>query len=78
MTLLIAVLFILLFPQSPKRPVSLAGLRYFSQRESEILAARVLQDDPTKAEARPSVSREELKAAVRYSSSDNICEIEID
>lgn len=42
MTLLIAVLFILLFPQSPKRPVSLAGLRHFSQRESEILAARVL------------------------------------
>lgn len=65
-TVLVGVLFISIFPRSPANPVSLLGYRYFSEREAQILQQRVLLDDPSKAQARPNVSRAEVKAAVGY------------
>lgn len=61
---MVAACFIIVFPRSTDRPVSLFGLRYFDQREAQILTQRVLRDDPTKIHAKPHVSREEFKAAV--------------
>ena len=58
------ILFIALFPLSSANPVSLLGIRYFSERESQILQQRVLRDDPTKFQARRNVSLAEVKAAV--------------
>ncbi|KAJ3957463.1 hypothetical protein N0V92_005963 [Colletotrichum tropicale] len=45
-------------------PVSLAGLRYFSEREAEILYKRVMLDDPSKAHPKKSVSWPELREAL--------------
>ncbi|KAI8665924.1 MFS domain-containing protein [Fusarium keratoplasticum] len=64
LTLVVAVAFILFFPRSTAKPVSLVGLRYFNEHEAKILTARVLRDDSTKVQARTNVSREELKAAL--------------
>ncbi|CAG9945274.1 unnamed protein product [Clonostachys rosea f. rosea IK726] len=62
LTIVIAVLFITLFPRSTSNPVSLAGLRLFTEEEAHIITQRVLLDDPTKKHAHTHVSREELKA----------------
>ncbi|CAG9977195.1 unnamed protein product [Clonostachys byssicola] len=62
LTIVIAVLFITLFPRSTSNPVSLAGLRHFTEEEAHIITQRVLLDDPTKKHAHTHVSREELKA----------------
>ncbi|KAL2683291.1 hypothetical protein Neosp_007761 [[Neocosmospora] mangrovei] len=64
LTLIVAVAFILFFPRSTAKPVSLVGLRYFNEHEAQILSARVLRDDPTKVQARTNVSKEELRAAL--------------
>ncbi|CAI6043051.1 unnamed protein product [Clonostachys chloroleuca] len=62
LTIVIAVLFITLFPRSTSNPVSLAGLRHFTEEEAHIITQRVLLDDPTKKHAHTHVSREELRA----------------
>ncbi|KAK4245072.1 hypothetical protein C7999DRAFT_16732 [Corynascus novoguineensis] len=61
-TVLVGGLFVALFPRSASNPVSLLGVRYFSERESQILQQRVLRDDPTKIQARQNVSWAEVKA----------------
>ncbi len=63
-TVLVGILFIALFPLSSAKPVSLLGVRYFSERESQILQQRVLRDDPTKAQPRQSVTLGEIKDTV--------------
>ncbi|KAH6619311.1 major facilitator superfamily domain-containing protein [Chaetomium sp. MPI-SDFR-AT-0129] len=60
-TVLVGILFICLFPISAANPVSLIGLRYFNERESQILQQRVLRDDPSKVQARQNISLEEVK-----------------
>ncbi|KAL2154655.1 hypothetical protein VTH82DRAFT_3331 [Thermothelomyces myriococcoides] len=61
-TILVGVLFIAFFPRSPSNPVSLFGVRYFSEREAQILQERVLRDDGTKIQPRQNVSWGEVKA----------------
>ncbi|KAM0330873.1 hypothetical protein ACHAQA_003829 [Verticillium albo-atrum] len=63
-TLLVGVTFISLFPKSTSHPVSLLGKRYFTERESQILTARVIRDDPSKRHVKEHVSRSELKDAL--------------
>ncbi len=63
-TVLVGVLFIAFFPLSSANPVSLLGLRYFNERESQILQQRVLRDDPTKGQPRQNVTWGEVKATV--------------
>ncbi|KAK4193244.1 hypothetical protein QBC35DRAFT_100222 [Podospora australis] len=61
-TLIVGVIFISTFPKSSGHPVSIFGWRYFSEREAQILKLRVLRDDPTKNQARQTVSMSEVKA----------------
>lgn len=63
--MLVGLIFLALFPKSTAHPVSLLGLRYFNEREAQILTQRVLRDDPTKFQPRRNVSLAEVKAAVR-------------
>ncbi|KAM0541665.1 hypothetical protein ACHAPJ_013140 [Fusarium lateritium] len=63
-TLIIGITFILLFPNQVSNPVSLVGIRYFNEREAEILTQRVLRDDPSKAIIRRHINRQELIAAL--------------
>lgn len=65
-TILVGLVFLLLFPRSVGLPKSLAGITYFNQRESRILVQRVLLDDPSKAEGRRKIAWAEVKRAVRY------------
>lgn len=62
--MLVGFFFIALFPRSTSNPVSLLGFRYFTEREAQILTARVLRDDPSKVHAKTHVSRGELKDAL--------------
>lgn len=62
--MVVGILFLALFPQQTSNPVSLLGVRYFSERESYILTQRVLIDDPSKRHAQSHVSWAELKQAV--------------
>jgi len=66
-TILVGVIFTFLFPRSPGNPVSLAGIRYFSERESQILVRRILLDDPTKSHAQKNITRQEIVRTVCYS-----------
>lgn len=55
-TIVVGLIFIAFFPQSPANPRSLiAGksFRYFTERESAILQARVFKDDPSKLQPGP-------------------------
>ncbi len=63
-TVLVGVLFIAFFPLSSANPVSILGIRYFTERESQILQQRVLRDDPTKGQPRQNVTWGEIKATV--------------
>lgn len=63
-TVVVGILFICLFPISAANPVSLIGLRYFNERESQILQQRVLRDDPSKVQPRQNISMEEVKTTV--------------
>ncbi|KAH8898031.1 alternative sulfate transporter [Thozetella sp. PMI_491] len=47
-TVLAGVVFACLFPGSPDAPVSIIGVKYFSEAEQEILRMRIIRDDPTK------------------------------
>ncbi|KAF5704698.1 alternative sulfate transporter [Fusarium globosum] len=60
-TILVGILFILFFPDSPFNPVSLFKFGVFTEREKEILAKRILKDDPSKIHAKPNVTKEEFR-----------------
>lgn len=64
LTLLVAAAFIAFFPRSTERPVSLLGIRYFSESQAMILNARVVRDDPSKVHAHVHVKKSEMKDAV--------------
>lgn len=63
-TVATAVYFMVAFPKSPDTPVSLAGIRWFTEKEAHILQSRVFLDDPAKAQGRRHVSWAELKRTV--------------
>lgn len=63
-TVLVGCLFLVFFPQSTGKPVSLMGFRYFDERESHILTTRVVRDDPTKLHTKAHVSWKEFKDCV--------------
>jgi hypothetical protein len=65
LTILVAIAFVAFFPRSTERPISLLGVRYFSENEAKILTARVLRDDPSKIHKHVNVTKEEFKATVR-------------
>ncbi|KAK3905782.1 hypothetical protein C8A05DRAFT_30412 [Staphylotrichum tortipilum] len=60
-TILVGIAFIAFFPLSTGKPVSILGIRYFSEREAQILQQRVLRDDPTKFQPRRNVTWGEIK-----------------
>ncbi|KAF5625865.1 nicotinamide mononucleotide permease [Fusarium tjaetaba] len=60
-TILVGILFILFFPDSPFNPVSLFKFGVFTEREKEILTKRILKDDPSKIHAKPNVTQEEFR-----------------
>ncbi|PKS08524.1 hypothetical protein jhhlp_004909 [Lomentospora prolificans] len=63
-TILIGFVFLAVFPHSAANPVSLLRIRYFTEREAQILHQRVLKDDPTKAHSSKNVKWAELKSAL--------------
>lgn len=66
-TVATAIYFMVSFPKSPDSPVSLTGIRWFTEKEAHILQNRVFLDDPAKAQGRRHVSWAELKRTVRRS-----------
>ncbi|KAG9254867.1 alternative sulfate transporter [Emericellopsis atlantica] len=64
LTVVVAALFLVLFPRSSQRPISLLGISLFNEREARILTARVMRDDHTKIQAKQHVSRDEFKSAM--------------
>ena len=60
-TITIGIVFGILFPRSPAHPISLTNIRWFTERESQILTQRVVADDPTKHQNAKNVTKEELK-----------------
>ncbi|ROT35139.1 alternative sulfate transporter [Sodiomyces alkalinus F11] len=63
-TIFVGATFICFFPKSPSEPVSIFGYRYFTEREAQILTARVLRDDPTKAQKNKHMRWKEIKDAL--------------
>ncbi|KAF7542388.1 hypothetical protein G7Z17_g11615 [Cylindrodendrum hubeiense] len=63
-TILVGILFLVLFPKQVSRPVSLLGINFFTERETQILSQRVLLDDPSKARGKQHVTWNELKSAL--------------
>ncbi|KAG4259423.1 hypothetical protein FPRO04_03515 [Fusarium proliferatum] len=63
-TIFVGILFILFFPDSPFNPVSLFKFGVFTEREKEILAKRILKDDPSKIHAKPNVTKEEFRSVM--------------
>jgi predicted MFS family arabinose efflux permease len=60
-SVLVGLVFLALFPKNTANPVSLLGIRLFTEKESRILTKRVLRDDPSKISAKPSISRQEMR-----------------
>ncbi|KAM0216343.1 hypothetical protein ACHAQI_002762 [Fusarium lateritium] len=60
-TILVGILFILFFPDSPFNPVSIFKFSVFTEREKHILTKRILADDPTKIHVKPNVTKEEFR-----------------
>lgn len=62
MAIFCALLFLILLPDSPERPVPLffSGLTLFTEREKEIIRARVVLDDVNKAKGRRPLTRKEI------------------
>ncbi|KAH7008519.1 major facilitator superfamily domain-containing protein [Ilyonectria destructans] len=60
-TVVVGILFLSLFPQSTANPVSLLGLRIFTEREAKILTKRIMINDPSKINVKVNISRQELK-----------------
>lgn len=64
LTIIISFIFMAFFPHSPGRPVPFLGIKYFNERETQMITLRVLADDPSKARKGSNITRAELKAAV--------------
>ncbi|KAK0388596.1 hypothetical protein NLU13_4839 [Sarocladium strictum] len=65
LTVVVAIAFVCFFPRSTERPISILGVRYFTEHESRILTARVQRDDPTKVHEHVHVKKEEFKATFK-------------
>jgi hypothetical protein len=63
-TILVAFIFLALFPGTPSDPITLTKLKYFSDREIHILRERVILDDPWKQTSRRHVKLAEVTATV--------------
>ncbi|KAM0540964.1 hypothetical protein ACHAPJ_013426 [Fusarium lateritium] len=63
-TVLVGIAFLLTFPDQVIKPVSILKVRYFTERESQILYQRVLRDDPSKAQVGQHVTMKEIKSAL--------------
>jgi hypothetical protein len=63
-TILVAGVFVMLFPGTPKKPKTLTGLKYFPEREIHILRQRIRLDDPTSGTGRKTISLKELTTTV--------------
>lgn len=75
LTVVVAIAFVCFFPRSTERPISILGVRYFTEHESRILTARVQRDDPTKVHEHVHVKKEEFKATVSSLSSFHLSKI---
>ncbi|KAG7131273.1 MFS-type transporter cnsO like protein [Verticillium longisporum] len=62
-TVVVGVTFLSFFPKSPSKPTSLFAFGWFTERERQIMVARILRDDPSKSQSRPSISWQETKQA---------------
>jgi hypothetical protein len=60
-TITAGIVFGCLFPKGPQHPISLTNIRWFTERESQILVQRVVADDPTKHQDAKNVTKAELK-----------------
>ena len=60
-TISAGVIFIIFFPRSPQHPVCLSNIKYFNEREIQILVQRVWRDDPTKHPNAKIITKGELK-----------------
>ncbi|KAF4967359.1 hypothetical protein FSARC_5082 [Fusarium sarcochroum] len=60
-TLLVGIIFIFFFPDSPFNPYSIFKFGIFTDKEKQILTKRILLDDPSKIHAKPSVTKEEFR-----------------
>ncbi|KAL1968638.1 hypothetical protein VTN77DRAFT_1464 [Rasamsonia byssochlamydoides] len=58
--ILVGIVFILFFPKSTANPVNLLRVRYFTERETQILVRRLLLDDPSKHHHHKNITREEI------------------
>ncbi|KAG7149737.1 MFS transporter prlL like protein [Verticillium longisporum] len=63
-TVVVGVTFLSFFPKSPSKPTSLFAFGWFTERERQIMVARILRDDPSKSQSRPSISWQETKQAL--------------
>jgi len=63
-TILVSFIFAAFFPKDPAHPIPLLGIRYFNERESAILAQRVLRDDPSKLKKSHTISKTQLLNAL--------------
>ncbi|EEY21879.1 alternative sulfate transporter [Verticillium alfalfae VaMs.102] len=64
LTLVAGFCFFALFPGVPSNPVSLLGVRLFTDREITILRDRIIIDDPNKATTKTSINLGDLQRAV--------------
>ncbi|KAL9096526.1 MAG: hypothetical protein Q9165_001523 [Trypethelium subeluteriae] len=60
-TIVVGLIFTTFFPKGPANPTCYARIRYFNERESQILVRRVLIDDPTKQSTRKNISMGEIR-----------------
>jgi hypothetical protein len=65
-TIIVAGIFAIFFPGTPKDAKSLVGFRYFSEREIHILNQRIYLDDPNSEKARKTISLKELTSTVSF------------
>ncbi|GAB7352530.1 hypothetical protein MBLNU459_g2923t2 [Dothideomycetes sp. NU459] len=63
-TILCGALFFALFPKGPNNPKSFFNVRYFSEREEEILLHRILREDSSKEKRSHKISRKELTSTL--------------
>lgn len=63
-TVLVAIIFLAVFPKEPGHPISFVGLNIFNERETQIIVQRVLRDDPTKEKKTVNITKAEILAAL--------------
>ncbi|OKL57205.1 hypothetical protein UA08_07359 [Talaromyces atroroseus] len=62
--IVVGAIFILLFPRDVASPLNIFGYAYFTERETEILVRRLLLDDPSKAQRRRNINKDEILRAL--------------